>query len=126
MRKRAGMFIKDEYGNEIEVGYKSEIIGVTLKDNPDIVRGKRGKLILFEEAGSFSELGAAWSIARPSVEQGTVTFGLMLAFGTGGDVGSNFATLKDMFYNPKGYNCLEFKNIWDENVTNQSCGFFCP
>lgn len=126
MRKRAGMFIKDEYGNEIEVGYKSEIIGVTLKDNPDIVRGKRGKLILFEEAGSFSELGAAWSIARPSVEQNTVTFGLMLAFGTGGDVGSNFATLKDMFYNPKGYNCLEFKNIWDENVTNQSCGFFCP
>lgn len=126
MRKRAGMLVKDEYGNEIEVGYKSEIIGVTLKDNPDVVRGKRGKLILFEEAGSFSELGAAWQIARPSVEQGSVTFGLMLAFGTGGDEGSNFATLKDMFYNPDGYNCLPFDNVWDENIATKQCGFFCP
>lgn len=126
MRKRAAMKVKDEYDNEIEVGYKSEIIGVTLKDNPDIVRGKRGKLILFEEAGSFSELGAAWQIARPSVEQNGDTFGLMLAFGTGGDEGSHFATLKDMFYNPKGYNCLGFPNIWDEHSTQQECGFFCP
>ena len=58
----------DEYGNEVEVGYKSEIIAVSLKDDPDKVRGKAAKLIMFEEAGSFSELGAAWSIARPSVE----------------------------------------------------------
>nr|DAO36296.1 MAG TPA: Hint (Hedgehog/Intein) domain C-terminal region [Bacteriophage sp.] len=26
---------------------------------------------------------------------------------TGGDEESNFATLKDMFYKPKGYNCIE-------------------
>lgn len=87
MRKRAGFFTKDEYGNQIELGYKSEIIGVTLKDNPDVVRGKAGKLIIFEEAGSFSELGAAWQIARPSVEQDGVAFGTMVAFGTGGDEG---------------------------------------
>lgn len=81
MRKRAGFFTKDEYGNEIELGFKSEIIGVTLKDNPDVVRGKAGKLIIFEEAGSFSELGAAWQIARPSVEQDGMAFGTMIAFG---------------------------------------------
>lgn len=81
MRKRAGFFAKDDYGNQIELGYKSEIIGVTLKDNPDVVRGKAGKLIIFEEAGSFSELGAAWQIARPSVEQDGVAFGTMIAFG---------------------------------------------
>ena len=126
MRKRAGMFVKDEYGNEIEVGYKSEIIGVSLKDNPDVVRGKAGKLILFEEAGSFSELGAAWQIARPSVEQGSVTFGIMIAWGTGGHEGAAFKTLKDMFYNPDGYNCLGFENIWDEIPTDKKCGFFCP
>lgn len=40
LRKRAAVSMKDEYGNQIEVGYKSEIIGVTLKDNPDVVRGK--------------------------------------------------------------------------------------
>lgn len=126
MRKRAGFFTKDEFGNEVELGYKSEIIGVTLKDNPDIVRGKKAKLILFEEAGSFKELGAAWQIARPSVEVDGVAFGTMIAFGTGGDEESNFATLKDMFYKPKGYNCVELQNIWDENAVTSTCGFFIP
>lgn len=126
MRKRAGFFTKDEYGNEIELGFKSEIIGVTLKDNPDVVRGKAGKLIIFEEAGSFSELGAAWQIARPSVEQDGMAFGTMIAFGTGGDKDSHFETLKDMFYNPDGYNCIEFDNIWDETPSDKKCGFFIP
>lgn len=126
LRKRAAVSMKDEYGNQIEVGYKSEIIGVTLKDNPDVVRGKKANLILFEEAGSFKELGAAWQIARPSVENDGRAFATMIAFGTGGDEDSNFFTLKDMFYNPKGYNCLELDNIWDENVGDTKCGFFIP
>ena len=125
MRKRSGFFTTDEYGNQVEMGYQSEIIGVTLKDNPDIVRGKAAKLILFEEAGSFRELGAAWEIARPSVEVDGVAFGLMLCFGTGGDEDSNFETLRSMFYNPEGYNCVPFDNIWDD-VATKPCGFFCP
>ena len=126
MRKRAGFWTKDEFGNEVEMGYKSEIIGVTLKDNPDVVRGKRAKLILFEEGGSFSELGAAWQIARPSVEQDGLAFGTMIVWGTGGDEGSAFETMKDMFYNPDGYNCLGFENIWDSTPTDKLCGFFVP
>lgn len=126
MRKRAGFYIKDEYGNQIEMGYKSEITGVTLKDNPSSIRGKRANLIMFEEGGSMSELGAAWQIARPSVEVDGVAFAPMIIWGTGGDEDSKFATLKDMFYNPKGYNCLEFDNIWDETATSTKCGFFVP
>ena len=126
LRRRAAVNVKDEYGNQLEIGYKSEIIGVTLKDNPDVVRGKKANLILFEEAGSFKELGAAWQIARPSVENDGVAFATMIAFGTGGDEDSNFATLRDMFYKPKGYNCLELDNIWDENADNTKCGFFIP
>lgn len=126
MRRRAGFYTKDDYGNVIEMGYKSEIIGVTLKDNPDVVRGKKANLILFEEGGSFSELGAAWQIARPSVEVDGITFGTMIVWGTGGDEGSAFETMKDMFYNPDGYNCLGFDNIWDETATTNKCGFFVP
>ena len=126
MRRRAAYIITDEFGNKIECGYKSEIIGVSLKDNPDALRGKRAKLILFEEGGTFSELGAAWQIARPSVEQDGITFGLMIVWGTGGDEGSAFATLKDMFYHPDGYNCLGFPNIWDDGITDTECGFFVP
>nr|UWI38659.1 MAG: Hom-end-associated Hint [Bacteriophage sp.] len=89
-------------------------------------RGKRGKLIIFEEAGSFPELGAAWQIARPSVEQDGMTFGLMLAFGTGGDEGPAISALRDMFYHPKSYNCKAFPNIWDEGAKDTTCGFFVP
>lgn len=126
MRRRAGFYTKDDYGNVIEMGYKSEIIGVTLKDNPDVVRGKKANLILFEEGGSFSELGAAWQIARPSVEVDGMAFGTMIVWGTGGTKGSAFETMKDMFYNPDGYNCLGFDNIWDETATTNKCGFFVP
>ena len=126
MRRRAGFYTKDDYGNVIEMGYKSEIIGVTLKDNPDVVRGKKANLILFEEGGSFSELGVAWQIARPSVEVDGIAFGTMIVWGTGGDEGSAFETMKDMFYNPDGYNCLGFDNIWDETATTNKCGFFVP
>ena len=126
MRKRAGFFTKDEFGNEIELGYKSEIQGVTLKDNASVVRGKKANLILFEEGGSMPELGAAWQIARPSVEVDGIAFAPMIVWGTGGDDDSRFATLKDMFYHPEGYNCLSFDNIWDEGAQGQKCGFFAP
>jgi len=126
MHKKASFFVTDDYGNKVEVGYKSEIIGLSLKDNPDVVRGKAGKLILFEEAGSFSELAAAWQIARPSVEQDGITFGIQIAFGTGGDKDSNFSALKNMFYSPDGFNCIGFPNIWDNNAGDKPCGFFIP
>lgn len=126
MRRKASFISTDEYGNKIEVGYKSEIIGVSLKDNPDAVRGKAGKLILFEEAGTFSELEAAWQVARPSVEQDGVAFGLMVMFGTGGDQGQAVATLRKAFYHPKSFNCLEFNNIWDDASDSSKCGFFVP
>lgn len=127
MRRRASMLVTDEYGNKVEVGYKSEIMGVSIKDNPDSVRGKAGKLILWEEAGSNNQLEAAWQIARPSVEQDGIAFGLMLMFGTGGDEGDNVAGLRNAFYDPKAFNCLEFDNIWDEGAQGgKPCGFFVP
>lgn len=126
MRRRASMLITDEFGNKIEVGYKSEIIGVSLKDNPSSVRGKAGKLILWEEAGTFPELEAAWQIARPSVEQDGIAFGTMIMFGTGGDEGSAVAPLRSAFYDPKSFNCIGFENIWDEGNNDKPCGFFVP
>ena len=126
MHKRAGVIVTDEMGNKTEVGYKSEIIGVTLKNDPNKARGKRGKLILWEEAGSFKDILQAWTIARPSVEEDGVAFGLMCAFGTGGDTGSKFDGLRELFYKPDGYNVKSMPNIWDEGAIDNKCGFFVP
>jgi len=126
MHKRASYVYKNEQGVWVEDGYKSEIIGVTLKNDYQKARGKRGKLILFEEAGKFPNLKAAWQIARPSVEEDGKAFGLMVAFGTGGTEGGDFEGLKDLFYETKAYNCLGFENVWDEGMQGTKCGFFIP
>lgn len=126
IHKRSGYYVTDEFGNRKEDGYKSEIIGVTLKNDPQKARGKRGKLILWEEAGKFKDILQAWQIARPSVEEDGQAYGTMIAFGTGGTVGDDFAGLRELCYNPSGYNIIGFPNIWDENMSNTNCAFFCP
>jgi len=50
----------------------------------------------------------------------------MVAYGTGGTVGSSFDGLKELFYKPKSYNVLSFPNIWDDGRDNTECGFFVP
>jgi hypothetical protein len=125
MHKRAS-FIRNVNGVQVEQGYKSEIIGITLKNDPHKARGKRGKLILFEEAGKFPQLKTAWQTARPSVEEDGEAFGLMIAYGTGGTEEADYTGLKDLFYEPKAYNCLGIRNIWDEGEQDRACGFFVP
>ena len=124
MHKRASYVISND-GTMIETGFMSEIMGITLKNDINKARGKAGKLILWEEGGKFPGLRDAWQIARPSVEQGSQVFGLMIAYGTGGGNDTDYAGLKDLFYEPDGYNILGVDNIWDEGSTKK-CGFFVP
>jgi hypothetical protein len=124
MHKRAS-FIVDKNGVQMEMGYKSEIIGVSLKNDPQKARGKRARLILFEEGGNFPGVKTAWQIARPSVEIGANAFGLMILFGTGGTEGADFEGMREIFYEPEGYNCLQIENIWDDGALDP-CGFFVP
>nr|UWD62748.1 MAG: terminase large subunit [Bacteriophage sp.] len=95
----------------------SSITGITLKNDPERIRGTRGKLVLWEEGGKFPGLLDAWRIEQPSVETDDgVAFGLMIAFGTGGTEGASFTGLKELFYKPEAYNVLAFPNIWDDNA----------
>ena len=127
MERVAGFKIKDEFGRETEQGYKSAITGMTLKNDPERVRGIRGKLVLFEESGKFPNLETAWRVSQPSMEDDDGTaFGLMIAFGTGGTEGGQFDGLKTLFYNPDAYNVLGFPNIWDDKAEETKCGYFSP
>ena len=126
IHKRASFITKDYTGVSTEMGYKSEIMGVTLKNDPQKARGKGGKLVIFEEAGKFPKLLDAWQIAKPSVEQGSHVHGMMIAFGTGGTEDANYEGLRELFERPEGYGCMIFKNIWDDHLLNTKCGFFIP
>lgn len=128
LERTSGFKVKDEItGKEIEDGYLSSITGITLKNDPERIRGTRGRLVLWEEAGKFPDIKQAWQVERPAVETDDgVAFGLMICFGTGGSEGADFEGLSDMFYHPEGFNCLEFQNIWDEGMQDKKCGFFVP
>lgn len=119
MERTSGFKVKDEFGKETEQGYQSSIIGITLKNDPERIRGTRGKLFLWEEAGKFENLQEAWSIARASLEldDGT-TFGAMqIMYGTGGtegclmtgsklyDVSGNLTTIESI---SEGMNILSY------------------
>lgn len=127
MERTSGYKITDEFGKQTEQGYLSSITGITLKNDPERVRGTRAKLVLWEEGGKFPSLLDAWRIEQPSVETDDgKAFGLMIAFGTGGTEGASFEGLKELFYKPESYNVLSFPNIWDEGRENTECAFFVP
>lgn len=125
MHKQAG-YKKNVNGADVTLGMKSQVMGVSLKDNPDKVRGKAGELIFFEEAGSFTGLLKAWEVAMPTMKQGSKTLGTMVAFGTGGEEGVGFESLEELFYHPEAYNCMSFDNEWDAGAMGTKCGYFVP
>lgn len=127
MERVSGYKVTDEFGKQTEQGYLSSITGITLKNDPERIRGTRGRLVLWEESGKFPSLLDAWRVEQPAVESDDgVAFGLMISFGTGGTEGASFDGLKELFYKPKAYNILSFPNIWDDNAEQTECGFFVP
>lgn len=127
MERVSGYKVTDEFGKQTEQGYLSSISGITLKNDPERLRGTRGKLVLFEEAGKFPSLETAWRVEQPAVETDDgVAFGLLCCFGTGGTEGGQFDGLKKMFYNPDAFNILPFDNIWEGGAEGSKCGFFVP
>lgn len=114
---------KDEYGSR--KGLLSSVFGISLKDNPDKARGIRGPLIHYEEDGLFPNLEKAWNVNRKAVEDGGVSFGFMLAGGTGGVEGASFAGSEKLFYKPNAYNIYGIPNVFDKNANGENeCGFF--
>jgi len=125
LHKRASQ-LDPRTGNEY--GYKSEIIARVI-DHPRKVRGARtgskGK-VYFEEGGSFPNLKDAVITTRPLVEQGGITTGQIVVWGTGGERGPGIEGLEHMFYHPDAYNMMSWENKWDEDRVGTKCCYFIP
>lgn len=113
----------DEFGEEM--GAMSEIMGVIV-DNANKTRGKRGKKIVFEEAGSFPNLQKALEISLGSLKDGDFYVGQASVFGTGGEEGPSIEGLDEIFNNPITYDMLSFPNIWEDGTAGTECGYFVP
>jgi hypothetical protein len=124
--RKSGYKVKNKAGKVVDAGFLSEVIGMTLRNNPDGARGVRGSLIFFEEAGSFPRLIESWQVAIPSIVHDGYVSGFMCAIGTGSTDNTDVEGLKDLFYNNEQHNVLGIPNIWDEGQSDTTCGFFCP
>jgi hypothetical protein len=112
--------------NGTEKGRMSEIMAITCKNDPSKGRGKRGKLLIFDESGSFPGLLKVWTVARKSVQQGKKAFGILASMGTGGEVGADFEAAEELFYHGEAYGVLTFPNVWDKNAGKGTCSMFIP
>ena len=123
---RRASYLEYMSGQQVEKGYKSEVEAITFKDNPDAARDKDASIVIFEECGAFDNLKASYLATKPTVEDGGITTGQMILFGTGGDMSGGTIDFESMFYNPEAYNLLPITNIWDEGADHTTCGFFFP
>jgi hypothetical protein len=112
-------------GRKLIGGSMSRIMQYSTLNNPDVARGKDARVILFEEAGSMSNLKAAYTVTRPTVESGTAVSGQIFVYGTGGDFSGGMVDFEEMFYDPDTYGFLAYDNMYDEGATS-SIGYFLP
>ena len=114
-------------GGIIESGFASQVSGVIIDGDSEKGRGKRGDAI-FEEFGSFPSVEDTWIKYQASMREYGNVFGHARGFGTGGDTKTatvaGMNALNKMFSDPKTYNLLEFKNIYEEST--KSCTMFTP
>lgn len=111
------MGYKDEYG--IEKGSLNQVLGVSIKDDPEKLRGKRSD-ILMEECGSFPNLLSLYDICRRSVEDGGYAFAQMILLGTAAEDESDFSSAKTLLYSPEGYNIYSIPNVYDRPKQGKS------
>ncbi len=126
LHRRSSFQETDGDGLKIEKGWKSEIMGITVGDDVQKVRGKRGKLIIIEEAGNFRNLTTVPTILKPSMQQGKKTFGLILYQGTGGTTGAASAGFEELFRNPRAYSIFPVTNKWEAGRETSEIGYFWP
>lgn len=108
-------------------GTLNEVVGVSAKDDPSKVRGKRMNLIVVEEFGSFPNVLELYNIMIPSVQEGDISFGTMYLIGTAGDEESDFQGAQEIIYNPKGYRMYGIPNVYDmEGTGRREITFFFP
>lgn len=109
-------------GGKGEEGPGSQIVHVSYKSNPQAGVGYRARRMIVEEAGllvSFFETHAENS----ATQKRKTKFGYTVYIGTGGSI-KKIKEIREAFYNPRDYQVLPFKDIF--NGTDKELGLFVP
>lgn len=123
--KRASVIIKDNNGIQNESGWKSQIEGI-VADSDSKIRGDRIDLLIYEEAGSNPVLRKSYIKGKALIYIGGTKFGIRVVGGTGGDKGSALEGLRDIYYDPEGFDVLPFYHNYTDTGDWVYTGYFIP
>lgn len=87
-----------------EGGLLSQMFMKTMYAKPTGFEGKTLSLAIFEEAGLFEDIIAAYKSTEPCFKEGSIQFGTPLIYGTGGEIDKGSKGYKTMWSNPEKYN----------------------
>ena len=126
-RIKSGFIEYTEDGTELTKGFQSAITCISFQNNPDAARGADASKIIVEETGTFINWNESYYAMEPSIKAGDYYTGMMVVFGTGGDMEAGTIDFAEMYYNPDNYNMMPFENVWDEDgLPEKPTGFFFP
>jgi len=84
-------------------GYRSTIYSRTVF-NPNVFKGERLGLMVFEEAGEIDRLKEAYEASKPCFMDGSRMFGLPIVGGTGGNIEKASKGFMEMWQNAEAFN----------------------
>lgn len=90
------------YENE-KLGYLSTIYSRTVA-NPNVFKGERLSLMIFEEAGEIDRLKEAYEASKPCFMDGSSMFGLPIVGGTGGNIEKSSKGFMEIWNNADAFN----------------------
>lgn len=112
--------------NNVDSGYKSKILSLSTLNNPEVAIGKDAIIINIEELSNLPNFDDFMAVTEPTTRTGSITTGIIKAWGTGGATEGKWIIFEKNFYNPKRHKFLEFENIWDKDKRNKTCAYFIP
>lgn len=100
---KSGYKMKNKDGKWETGGYQSQIICRTM-DNPEVFKGERLGVMVFEEAGEFKRLKNAYMSSKACFMDGDIQYGVPVIGGTGGDITKASKDFMEMYYNAEAFN----------------------
>jgi hypothetical protein len=92
-----------ENKQDVEIGLESKLHMRTMFSKPTGFEGKDNlSVVVFEEAGLFEDIIAAYRSSEPTWKSGAIQFGTPLVYGTGGEIEKGSKGYKTMWDAPMG------------------------
>lgn len=104
----AGFNIKNEFGAFEEKGSKSTIYARTMHTNPNMFKGLFLNNVISEEIGEHERWFEFYTATKDCLMSNNKQVGMMMAFGTGGNVNKGSKDFKRISEEAEAYNFIEY------------------